>query len=41
MNLAKESIIREKIKINELVKHFDLNVENKFIDRIITNFYNM
>ena len=39
MNLAKESIIREKIKINELVKHFDLNVENKFIDRIITNFY--
>ncbi len=39
MNLAKESIIREKIKINELVKHFDLDVENKFIDRIITNFY--
>ena len=39
MNLAKESIIREKIKEEEIIKHFNLDVENKFIKKIIKNFY--
>ena len=39
MKLAKDSIIREKIKEDEIIKHYDLNIKNKFIDKIITNFY--
>ena len=39
MKLAKDSIIREKIKEDELMKYYDLNVKNKFIDEIISNFY--
>ena len=39
MKLAKDSIIKEKIKENELDKYFDLSIENKFINKIITNFY--
>ena len=39
MKLAKDSIIREKIKETELKNHFDLNKENKYIDRILVNFY--
>ena len=39
MKLAKDSIIREKIKEDELMKHFNLNVKNKFIDKIISSFY--
>jgi len=39
MNIAKDSIIREKIKEDELWKYFDLNVENKYIDKILVNFY--
>ena len=39
MNIAKDSIIREKIKEDELLKYFDLSVENKYIDEILTNFY--
>jgi len=39
INLAKDSIIREKIKEEEIIKHFDLTVKNKFIDKIFTNFY--
>ena len=39
MKLAKDSIIREKIKETELKNHFDLNIENKYIDRILVNFY--
>ena len=39
MKLAKDSIIREKIKEDELMKHYDLSVKNKFIDKIISNFY--
>ena len=39
MKLAKDSIIREKIKETELKNHFDLNKENKYIDRILANFY--
>ena len=37
--LAKESIIKEKIKETELLKYYDLNKENKFMDQIIKNFY--
>ncbi len=39
MKLAKDSIIREKIKEEEIIKHFDITVKNKYIDRIFTNFY--
>ena len=39
MRLARDSIIREKIKEDELMKYYDLNVKNKFIDKIISNFY--
>ena len=39
MKLAKNSIIREKIKETELKNHFDLNQENKYIGRILANFY--
>lgn len=39
MKLAKDSIIREKIKEDELIKHYNLKIKNKFIDKIITSFY--
>ena len=39
MKLAKDSIIKEKIKVDELDKYFDLSIENRFIDKIIANFY--
>ena len=39
IKLAKDSIIREKIKETELMNYFDLNQENKFIDQIMKNFY--
>ncbi len=39
MNIAKDSIIREKIKEDELLKYYDLNVKNKYIDNILANFY--
>ena len=39
MKLAKNSIIKEKIKETELKNHFDLNQENKYVDRILANFY--
>ena len=39
MELAKNSIIKEKIKEYELNKYFDLSIENRFITKIIANFY--
>ena len=39
MKLSKDSIIREKIKENELNKFFDLSMKNKFIDKIINSYY--
>ncbi len=39
MNIAKNSILREKIKEDELSKYFDLNKENKYIENILKNFY--
>jgi len=37
--LAKNSIIKEKIKEDELLKYFDLTIENGHIEEIIKNFY--
>ena len=39
MKIAKDSIIREKIKESELINYFDLNQPNKHIDQIVKNFY--
>ena len=39
MKLAKDSIIKEKIKEDELLKYFDLSEENKYINSILENFY--
>ena len=39
MSIAKNSIVREKIKEDELLKYFDLNIENKYIKSILANFY--
>jgi len=39
MNIAKDSIIREKIKEDELLKYFDLTQENRYIQSILENFY--
>ena len=39
MNIAKDSIVREKIKKDELSKYFDLSIENKYINNILANFY--
>ena len=39
MNIAKNSILREKIKEDELLKYFDLSKENKYINKILANFY--
>ena len=39
MNIAKDSIIREKIKEDELLKYYDLNAQNKYIDSVLANFY--
>jgi len=37
--IAKESLIKEKIKLKELVKFFDLSIEGKNLELIIKNFY--
>ena len=37
--IAKESLIKEKIKLKELVKYFDLSVEGKNLELIIKDFY--
>jgi peptidyl-prolyl cis-trans isomerase SurA len=39
MNIAKDSIVREKIKEDELLKYFDLSKENKYIKSVLENFY--
>ena len=39
MKLSRDSIIREKIKENELDKFFDLTEKNKFIDKIMHGYY--
>ena len=37
--VAKESLIREKIKKNELIKYYDIEVLSKFIDGLLKDFY--
>ena len=39
MRLSKESIIREKIKLTELLIYYDLSKENTYINEIMKNFY--
>ena len=39
LRLAKESIIREKIKKNELLKYYELNSARDYIEDVIENFY--
>ena len=39
MGLAKDSIIREKIKEEEIIKYFDLKTENSFVEKVINDFY--
>ena len=39
LRLAKESIIREKIKKNELLKYYELDSAQDYIDDVIENFY--
>ena len=39
MQLAKESIIREKIKETELLKYFDLEIDKKYMSKFLKNFY--
>ena len=38
-NISKESILRENIKKIELLKYFDLNKENKMVNKFIKDFY--
>ena len=37
--LAKESLIKEKIKKIELLKYYDFNVESKYSEKILKDFY--
>jgi len=37
--IAKESIIKEKIKEQDLLKYYDLNESNSYVDEIIKNIY--
>jgi peptidyl-prolyl cis-trans isomerase SurA len=39
LKIAKDSLIREKIKKNELEKYYDFNVEVEILESIIENFY--
>ncbi len=38
--IAKNSLIREKIKKNELEKYYDLDSEVPFLENVVKNFYN-
>lgn len=37
--IAAESILREKIKKTELIKYFELNQKNPYLDRVIESFF--
>jgi len=39
MSIAKESIIKEKIKKKELEKYYDLEEESNYLENVIENFY--
>lgn len=38
-DIAKESIVKEKIKKIEVLRYFELGQKNKFLDSVIKNFY--
>ena len=38
-NIAKNSLIRERIKKNELEKYYNLNINSKYMDSLIKDFY--
>ena len=38
-SISKESIIRERVKINELEKYFDIGVPTKFLDDLVRDLY--
>ena len=39
INIAKESIIREKVKINEIFKYFELGQEADYLDKVTADTY--
>ena len=39
LKLAKESIIREKIKTNELLRYYKLDNSKKYLDKVVEDFY--
>ena len=39
INLARESIIREKVKINEILKYFELEQEADYLDKVTADTY--
>ena len=39
LNIAKNSLIREKIKKNELEKYFDLSENSKYMENLLKDFY--
>ena len=39
INIAKESIIREKVKINEILKYFELEQEADYLDKVTADTY--
>jgi peptidyl-prolyl cis-trans isomerase SurA len=38
-NLAKESLIREKIKKNEILKYYELDTTNEYLNTVIKDYY--
>ena len=38
-NIAKESLIREKIKKNEILKYYELNTTDEYLNTVIKNYY--
>ena len=38
-NIAKESLIREKIKKNEILKYYELNITEEYLDVVVKNYY--
>ena len=38
-NIAKESLIREKIKKNEILRYYELNTTDEYLNVVVKNFY--
>ena len=39
LSIAKNSLVKEKVKEQELIKYFNLNEENKYVDNILKQIY--